>query len=306
MGITVTDLIIRKYAPEILTGYGNQDYATRKILPPITVKSKESKIATFSADHMRLIESVNSGLDPASEVNDGITYVNLDTVFRALGKTLTQAQLDEFPNAISAVKYAYGLITTALQIEEEYNLATAMTTSGNYTVGNRDTPGTKWNVSGGDPEADFDAARAVVKGNCTKDPNCLAVSWKTFLTLASFARGSLGGNANYRTATPNDVAAFFGFDEVIVLGADYNSAIEGQTTAFTAIWGTDNAFLFYKPRNPKAMEPAFGYTVFVGKSMKQAKKVLVDPQPATKFIASMDYQSKTLSYAAVYQFHTCL
>jgi hypothetical protein len=306
MSITISDLMIRTYAPEILTGYGNQDYAARKILPPITVKSKDTKLAAFTADGLRVVESLNSGTDKAAEVNDGMAYVDLDTKFRALGKKFNQDTMDEFPNGVAVTKYAYGLITEAFQIEEEKNLAAAMVTSGNYTLSNYDTPSTKFNTSGGDPVAFFNAARVIVKGNCTKDPNCIAVSWKLHLTLADIARDSLGGNSSYRMPTNNELAAYYGFQEYHVLGADYNSSVEGQATSLAAIWGDDNFFMYYKPRSPKAMEPAFGYTVFVGPSMRQAKETGVDPQPWTRFIASMDYQSKVLSYAAAYWGYTCL
>lgn len=306
MPIVIDDLTIRKYAPEIMTGYGNDDYAARKILPPIKVNSRLSQIAAFTADHLRVTESINDGISPAIEVDDGMSYTNLDLVFRARKKTLTQRQIEEFPNAVSAVKYAYGLVTEAFQVEEEYNLATAMTTSGNYTLSNRDTPTNKWNDSTGDPVADFNTARAVVKGNCGKDPNCLAVSWKTHLTLADFARASLGGNASYRMPTDSDLAAFYGFQKYIVLTAVYNNTVEGQTADLDGIWGDDNAFIFYTPRSPKSQEPAFGYTVFIGSLLNQNQEKSNDPQPKTKFIGSMEYQSKALSYAAAYQWYTCL
>lgn len=306
MGIVIDDLLVREYAPQILTGYGNDDYAARKILPPIKVKSRETKIAAFTADHMRLVETINSGLDPAVEINDGMSYTDLDPVFRAAKRTLTQRQIEEFPNGVKAVKYAYGLITEAMQIEEDYNLADAMTTTGNYTVSNYDTPTTKWNDSGGDPVGDFNAARAVVKGNIGKDPNVLAVSWKTHLTLADFARASLGGNSNYRMPTANDLAAFYGFQDYIVLGASYNNSVEGQTADLADIWGDDNAFMFYRPRSPQAMEPALGYTVFVGNAMQQLTEKGNDPQPWTRFISNMEYQSKVLSYGAAYWYYTVL
>lgn len=306
MGIVINDLLVREYAPQILTGYGNDDYSARKILPPIKVKSRETQIAAFTADHLRLVESLNGGTTPAAEVNDGMSYTSLDTKFHALKRTLTQRQIEEFPSAVSAVQYAYGIITQALQVEEDYNLYTAMVNSSNYTASNRATPSTKWNVSGGDPVSDFNTARAVVKGNCGKDPNCLAVSWKTHLTLADYARDSLGGNASYRMPTESDLAAFYGFQKYIVLGASYNNTVAGQTDDLTDIWGDDNAFLFYSPSSPSAMEPAFGYTVFVGNAMSQLTEKGNDPQPWTKFIANMEYQSKALSYGAAYWWYTVL
>lgn len=306
MGIVISDLLVREYAPEIMTGFGNKSFAARKILPPIKVQSIETQIATFTSDHMRLLETLNSGIDPAVEVNDGFAYVSLDTKFRAAKKTLTQRQIDEFPNAIKAVKYAYGLVTEALQIKEEYALAAAMITSGNYTVSNYGTPTTKFNVSGGDPVGFFNDARVIVDGNCGEDPNCIAVSWKLNLTLADIARDSLGGNTRYGTPTENDLANYYGFDEYIVLKSKYNTTVEGQTNTLGNIWGDDNFFMFYKPRSPQANEPAFGYTVFVKNLINQLKETGNDPQPWTKFIGNMDYQSKVLSYAAAYWGYTCL
>ena len=306
MSITPTDLEIRTYAPEILTGYGNKKYAARRMLPPIKVKSKESQIAAFTADSMRLINTVNSGTDPAVEVNDGMAYVSLDTVFHAAGKKMTQALMNQFPNAVKAVKYAYGIITQGMQIEEEYNLATAMTTSSNYAVNNCGTPATKLDSSGGDPVGFFNAARAIVRDNCGEDPNHLEVSWKLHLTLADVARDSLGGNSSYKTPSNNDLAGYYGFETYDVLTAIYDKSIEGQTRDLDGIWGDDNFFITYQPRTPTAMEPAFGYTVFVLSLLNQLKETGNDPQAWTKFIANMEYQSKVLSYAAAYWGYTCL
>ena len=306
MSITISDLLVRTYAPSIMTGFGNKNYSARKILPPIKVTSKETQIATFTSDHMRLVESINSGIDPAAEVNDGMSFVELDTKFRALKKTLTQKQMNEFPNAVKAVKYAYGLVTEAFQIEEDLALATAMITSSNYTVSNYDTPSTKFDVSGGDPVGFFNSARVIVDGNCGEDPNCIAVCWKLHLTLADIARDSLGGNSSYRLPTNNELAAYYGFEEYHVLKAKYNTTVEGQTNTLGNIWGDDNFFMYYKPRSPQANEPSFGYTVFIDSLINQLRETGNDPQPWTKFIGNMDYQSKVLSYGAAYWGYTCL
>lgn len=306
MSITVSDLLVRQYSPQIITGFGNKKYAARQILPPIKVNTRATQIATFGSESLREQNFSNDGKTEATEINDSLTYKNLDPKFYAGAKTLSQDELDEWPTGIAAVQYAFGAVTSAMQLQEERALATAMDTSGNYTLSNRDTPGTKWDVSGGDPVADFNTARAIVMGNAGVDPNVLAVSWKTHLVLADFARDSLGGNASYRMPTTNDLAAYYGFQDYIVLNQIYNSAIEGQTNVLAKIWGDDNAWLIYRPATPRAMEPAFGYTVFIKNEMNTKRIVKEDPQHLERFLVNMHYQSKALSYSPVFQWHTVL
>ena len=306
MSITTSDLLVRRYAPQIITGFGNKNFAARQILPPVKVNTRKSQIAEFTSDHLREQNFENDGVTEATEVNDGMSYTNLDPKFYAGAKTLNQDQLDEWPNGIAAVQYAFGIVTQAMQIQEERALSAAMVTSGNYTLSNYDTPGTKWDTSGGDPVADFNSARAIVMGNVGVDPNVLAVSWKTHLVLADFARDSLGGNASYRQPTTSDLAAYYGFQDYIVLNQIYNSAIEGQTNVLAKIWGDDNAFLFFRPDRPNAMEPSFGYTVFIKNEMNQKRIVKEDPQHLERFLVNGYYQSKVLSYGAAFWWYTTL
>lgn len=304
--ITVSDLLVRQYSPQIITGFGNRVYAARQILPPIKVNTRATQIATFGSDYLREQDFSNDGRTEAAEINDSMTYVSLDPKFYAGAKTLSQDELDEWPSGIAAVQYAFGAVTSAMQIQEERALAAAMVTSGNYTLSNYDTPGTKWGTSGGDPVADFNSARAIVMGNVGVDPNVLAVSWKTHLVLADFARDSLGGNASYRMPTTSDLAAYYGFQDYIVLSQVYNSAIEGQTNVLAKVWGDDNAFLLYRPPTPRSMEPAFGYTIFIKNEMNQKRIVKEDPQHLERFLVNGYYQSKVLSYGAAFWWYTVL
>lgn len=310
MGITINDLLIREYAPQIVTGFGNTDYAARKILPPIRVASRQTKIAAFTADRLRLVSFANDGRTPATEVNRGISFTNLDPQFYAGGVTMTAEELAAYPSGVNAVQDAYGDITEAMQIEEEYALAAALTTTGNYTLSNYGTPTTKWDAVGGDPlngaGSSINLAKKTVRGNCGKAPNCIAVSYNAHLVLSDFARESLGGLSNYGMPTNQDLARFYGFEQYIVLGAIYNSAVEGQTSVLASLWGDENVFVFYNPTNPRAKEPAFGYTVFIDNEMSMGKKEDTDPQPITRFIVGMSYQSKVLSYAAGYYIYNTL
>jgi hypothetical protein len=51
----------------------------------------------------------------------------------------------------------------------------------------------------------------------------------------------------------------FDVDNFWVLGAEYDTATEGQLPSLNFVWG-NNALLAYVPEEPRLREPALGYT----------------------------------------------
>lgn len=129
------------------------------------------------------------------------------------------------------------------------------------------TPGAsefgRWDRDDSQPIEDVRAWRAAVKLKGGQRPNAMAIGttvWDALLDHPDFVgridRGQTSGTAKVMRDT---VASLFELDEIHVLDAIENTAIEGATTS-NAFIGGKHVLLYYKPRTPGLLTPAAGYT----------------------------------------------
>lgn len=308
MSLAINDLAFNKTVFPAYTGYSDDQFMARVILPEVRVKTLESKIAVFTSDHKRLIPSETRGNAKAAQVDVGMSWTDLEATEHFKGLRLSAQQIDQFPSVISAAQFAMEAVKESHLIEEEYALADDMVDDGtNFSDSNRDTPGTAWNASGADIVNDINTAKAQIKTNVGVAPTDMMVTYDTYLTIADYARASLGGNADYGMPSNEQLAKYFGVRRFHIATVSYVSSVEGQTNDLDDIWGTQNCWLWYRPPTPKALKPAFGYTVLVnGKPYTYAEQDVEKNPPGVNYLVHATYQSKVLSYKAGYYWYDCL
>lgn len=97
--------------------------------------------------------------------------------------------------------------------------------------------------------------------------------------------------------TTDLIASLFGVDQVLVARASENTAKQGQTDAFSFVYGK-SALLMYVPKGPSKMEPSACYTFAwtkregSGPSGERVKRFYIDERAATRIEAEMAFDMK--------------
>jgi len=121
----------------------------------------------------------------------------------------------------------------------------------------------QWNDSSSTPIEDIRKGRRYVQQATGFKPNTLTLGQAVYDALVDHPdivgridRGQTQGAARANLVT---LADLFEVDQVLVMGAVYNSAKKGATDAHTFIGGK-HALLTYAPRQPGLLTPSAGYT----------------------------------------------
>lgn len=153
-------------------------------------------------------------------------------------------------------------LTDAILLNRERRVANLVTNPSNVTQ-NATLSGTaRWDDAvNSDPRANTATARIAVRtvgGNI--GINTLAIGWRVWESLQVNQQflDYLDGNIPTLDAAAN----FFQVDEVLVGGALYNTARQGQTVSLGDIWGK-MALFFHRERRPALRRPSFGYQMVV-------------------------------------------
>lgn len=122
---------------------------------------------------------------------------------------------------------------------------------------------TYWNAAGGNPVLDIKEYKRTVQLATGRRPNLLTVSRTVMDALTENA--DIKTRIQYTGSAPTKVTnahlrELFDVDDILVMDASYNSAVQGLADSFGWIAGGDNALLSYRPPRPGLRTPSAGYT----------------------------------------------
>jgi hypothetical protein len=306
---TINDSVYRRDYLKIFTGYGNKQYAARRIAPPINVNGKWGKRPTITSDHMRVLSAKTDGRSQSMEVASGMSWSDYTCVQWDYHAKVYPSDEQQFGGEASATAFAMRVCAEAQLIDEEYVLATAMKTSGNFsglTTSAYVTPTTAWSLASSDPVGDVATWAAIVASNGSRLPNAMAVTQDTHLVAAKIARESLSNGGYMGMPTEQQMAMFFGVDEYIVLTPQYVSTVEGQTNALAGIWGTKSVWLYYRSLSTSPeesmMEPCFARTIVDTLNTSNDREDIKDPL-SKKYLVHSSYVNTPWTYACALWAH---
>lgn len=309
MPFQIVNAVYTKDLLKVFTGYGNEAYAARRLMPVAQVQDKTGKRPAFTSDLMRLIDARTDGMAPSSEVDSGLSWTAYACIQRDYHSKMYPWLERQLGGEMPAATYAMQACKEAQLIAEEYSLAAAMKTSGNFSVSNYVSPTTGWHLSSADPGGDVAAWKAVVSGNCGRIPDVMAVSEDVALRCQVIARDSLYPTGYAGLPTDAQMASFFGVKEFITMSARYVSTIKGQTNTLTGIWGTGNVWLLYRGSSPSGLtmplEPSFGRTIECVPDTFNDREEIKDPA-CKKYLVHSTYDGTPWSYSAALWAHNVL
>ncbi len=223
------------------------------VFTPKPVKKAETKVFQMDTSKLRLVETRKATNSEADLVDEQLFSRNVTLVEHKLGAEINPRDLRDadIPQMLSEARKVK-LVTQHLLIKRESLAATLATTSTNYPsdLTSAIASGSRWNETGGDPEADKVTADTAIRARCGRSANALAIDISTLdkLRLSPAFRSRV----QYTNAGPvsdEHIKAFFKIDYLFVGKARYDSAIEGTTPSIgaTGFWGDNAIFFVYNP-----------------------------------------------------------
>ena len=162
----------------------------------------------------------------------------------------------------------------------------------------------QWNDAASTPIEDMREGKRIVHARTGYRPNKLVLGRAVYDTLLDHPdivgrldRGQTSGPA---LVMKDALAALFEVDEVLVMDAIFNSAIEGAADSLGFIGGS-SALLLYAPKSAGLMTPSAGYTfswsglLGGGAQGMNMRKIRDDRTQCDELIAQMAFDQKLIS-----------
>lgn len=259
-GLTPGDVHVSAPLTQISVAYMQQaDYIADKVFPVVPVM-KQSDVyyiynkADFLSDEAR---DRAPGTESAGG-QFGLATQNYSCKPKAYHKDVDDQLRANADTVLSLDEAATNFVSQKMLIARERQFVNAYFKTGVW--GTDITPGTLWDAANSTPRKDVDTGKSTVQGNTAGlKPNTLVITPPVLYALRSNA--DVRDQFKYVSKDSIDeqmLAAYFGIDRVLVLGAGYNSAAQGAAGAYGFIGGK-HAMLVYTAPNPSLMAPTAGY-----------------------------------------------
>lgn len=218
-------------------------------------------------------------------------------------------------NPINLDREATEFLTHKALIRRERNWVTSYFTTGLWATDF--APTTKWDAANSVPVSEIRTARRTVLQSTGFAPNKAVVTRKVFDVLVDHPEivnrinqgQTPGGPA---IVTRQNLAALFELDEILVLDAIYNTAVEGATASHSFVAGPEGMLLIYSAPSPGLMTPSAGYTFswtgYLGASPNgmRVKKFRVDTVNSDRVEIEQAFDQKLISADLGYFFSDVL
>lgn len=227
------------------TQYANDEFIGERLMPPVLTDKKSNTYFTYGKSD-RLQIPANDLVSETGETPEVVesrstgSYACQDRGFKngiAANAVANQdAPLNELFDLTQGLLDRRGLA-------RERRIATVLTTAGNYPTGNKTTlaGANQWNAPGsGNPVGDMQTADAalwrgvapaVTRAFCSLDIYNVLARHEDIVGLFQYSGTAVG------LATPTMIAAFLGWDDLLVGRARYATSVEGDTDAYGRVWG---------------------------------------------------------------------
>lgn len=257
---------VDKQLSNISLAYTNDNYIHDKILPLVpNLKEESGKIGTFGNEHLRVYESVKTGLfDESSHrieykqtntTGYQIDYFDMDAYVPDRLKNQLQKPFDAKRDALDTLEEARNVLM-------EDGLATALADATVLT--NTSTPSALWDDQvNSDPLLDIETACEAIRAATGRRPN---KSWTNSSVISKlqthpqFIDKVRGINVTLsKQQVVGIIMDFCGLKELHVGSAIKITSKEGQATETKGNIWQDDFGLYYAPDRASLRTPAFGY-----------------------------------------------
>ncbi|MGH9434847.1 MAG: hypothetical protein ACRD06_02470 [Terriglobia bacterium] len=245
----------------VSVGYTNDDYFAEKLLPPVPVKQRSGRYWIFGKEKFHRYETIR---EPKAESREIAPWSLSNSPYFCNDHSLKDSISDEeragSEDADLEITTVQNL-TDAILLDLEIRVMNIILGPGS-SIPNSTLAGTsQWSdYINSDPIAAVEAQKTAIKQAIAKTPNTLAVSYPVYSVLRQHPR--IIDRFKYTQVgilQADHLKSVFDVDNFWVMGAEYDTATEGQTPNLQFVWGK-TALLAYVPPSPQRLQPALGYT----------------------------------------------
>jgi len=245
----------------VSVGYVNDDYFAEKLLPIVAVKQRSGRYWVFGREKFQRYETIR---EPKSESREIAPWSLSNSPYFCNDHSLKDSISDEeragSENPDLEITTVQNL-TDAILLDLEIRAMNLIMGSGS-SVPNITLAGTsQWSdYVNSDPIAAVEAQKTATKKLIAKTPNTLAVSYPVYSVLRQHPK--IIDRFKYTQVgilQADHLKSVFDVDNFWVMGAEYDTATEGQLPALDFVWGK-TALLAYIPASPQRLQPSLGYS----------------------------------------------
>jgi hypothetical protein len=242
----------------VSVGYKNDDYFAEQLFPVVPVRKQSGRYWVFGKERFRQYETIRHAGAEAREIApwslSNNAYFCDDHSLKDKISDEERANSDVTDLEINTTEN----LTNALLLDIEIRAANLVLGG---AVPNITLSGTsQWtDYVNSDPVAAVEAQKTVVKKAIARTPNTLAVSYPVFAALRQHPK--IIDRFKYTQVGVLDqqvLKTAFGVDNFWVLGAEYDTAAEGQPPSLDFVWGK-HAVLAYVVPEPRRRDVTLGY-----------------------------------------------
>lgn len=253
----------------VAIAYKNEEYIADKIFLPVKVKKQSGKHFTYDRARFRPTDTERGSGSASNEVT---LSLSTGTSYFCEDHALKQFVPDEdVANAITpTTPYvdATENVVERIMVDKEKALADYMANTSNLTQNTTLSGTDQWSdYSNSDPFDDIETAKETIHQSIFIKPNTLILGIQVYNKLKHHP--DLLDRVKYSqkgVMTVDLLKELFEVENVLIGGAGYNSATEGQTDSMSYIWGK-HAWLAYV--NPQFRGKAITFGVHYNwKTMK--------------------------------------
>lgn len=303
----VSAVQIDKALTNVAVGYPMGTFISPRLLAPIPVGFQTGKYYVFDSAR-EFIRQADDKHRPGTASNQ-IDFDVTSSSYVCDGHALSAAVPDEEKANAEAIIRPYinktNLITSKVMVNQEMGLKVKLDAALVSTL--TSDPTNEWDDKvSGDPFADINLAVNAVEDATGMTPNIMAMDVKVMRALREhpdiIERVVYGGqNENPAMISVSGIAALFGFEEILISNAMYNSAITGQTASISRVWGSD-VYIAYRSPTPAIDMPSLGYrfewSPFTGSQYGFAVRKWYSDDRACDMVEVKKYYDQEITLAA--------
>jgi hypothetical protein len=245
----------------VSVGYKNDDYFGERLFPVVPVKKQSGRYWVFGKEKFKQYETIRHAKAEAREIApwslSNSPYFCDDHSLKDAISDEELANSDSTDVEVNTVEN----LTDAILLDFELRVANLVLGPGSPVPCTTLSGTSQWSdYINSDPIAAAEAQKTAIKQAIGASANTLAVSYPVYSALRQHPR--IIDRFKYTQVgvlQADHLKAAFDVDNFWVMGAEYDTANEGQTPALNFVWGK-SAILAYIPSEPRRREPALGYT----------------------------------------------
>jgi len=247
------------------------EYASSVLAPIFPVKTQAATFPIFKRENLLNVPILKQRA-PGSPYQRADLELGSDTYATkdyGIAIPLDDRQTAIYASAFDAERGAMQTNTRIIMLNKEIRVKNLVTGAGVPTS----SPGTKWDQANSDPIGDVNAIKEVIHDNCGLDANIAIIPRDTFNILKEHTKitekykYTKGG-----VVTADILAAIFGVSRIVVAGAAYNTAVEGQAMSIGKVWGKSVVFAYANPTldlNSPSFARTFAWAGYTGGAGKE-------------------------------------